>query len=90
MWYRVISSVSVPLIPATASASSSVKCRCSDAYANEQQYKEALAKLGTSALGIGRLWITDSKITHANDTGDNKLGTIQWMKFTLEIKLPDK
>ena len=56
--------------------------------ATQQKYEEALAKLGTSALGKGRLWITDSKISHAGDTSDEKLGKIEWMMFTVEIKLP--
>jgi hypothetical protein len=51
----------------------------------EQEYKEALAKLGSSPLGTGRLWITASKITHA--AGD-KTGRIQWIRFAVEIKLP--
>jgi len=52
-----------------------------------RSYDEALAKPGTSALGKGRLWITNSKITHVGDTADNKAGTIEWMKFTVEIML---
>ena len=54
----------------------------------QQEYDEALAKLATSPLGKGHLWITDSKITHSGDTPDNKLGKITWMKFAVEIKLP--
>ena len=54
----------------------------------QQKYDEALAKLGTSPLGTGRLWITGSKVTHSGDTPDNKLGKIVWMKFTVEIRLP--
>lgn len=38
--------------------------------------------------GHGRLWITDSKVSHAGDTPDNSHGTIEWMKFSVEIKLP--
>jgi hypothetical protein len=56
--------------------------------ATQEQYGNALAKLGTSALGNGRLWITDSAITHKDDTPDRKQGKIEWMKFTVEIKLP--
>ena len=54
----------------------------------QQKYEEAMARLGTLASGKGRLWITDSRITHSDDTPDNKLGKIQWMKFTVEIRLP--
>jgi hypothetical protein len=53
-------------------------------------YDEALARLGTSPLGTGRLWIIDSKTTHAGDTADNKVGRIEWMKFTVEIILPQR
>jgi hypothetical protein len=53
-----------------------------------RSYDEALAKLGTSPLGKGRLWITNSKINHAGDTPDSKTGRIEWMKFTVEIILP--
>ena len=52
------------------------------------KYDEAMAKLGTSPLGTGRLWITGSKITHSGDTPNNKLGKITWMKFSVKIKLP--
>jgi hypothetical protein len=52
-----------------------------------QKYEEASAKLGTSLTGTGRLWITDSKISHSSDTPE-KLGKIQWMAFSLEIRLP--
>jgi hypothetical protein len=56
----------------------------------EQQYREAMATLGTSPLGKGRLWITDSKVTHADDTADDRGGKIEWMKFSVEIRLPGK
>ena len=56
--------------------------------ATPQEDKEALAKLGTSLLGNGRLWITDSRISHSDDTADEKLGKIEWMRFSVEIKLP--
>lgn len=55
--------------------------------ATEQQRNEALAKLGSSARGRGRMWITGSKISHAGDTPDNKLGTIEWMRFFVELRL---
>jgi hypothetical protein len=54
----------------------------------EEESKKALADLGSSPLGTGRLWITDSRISHANDTPDNKLGNIEWMRFTVETRLP--
>jgi hypothetical protein len=55
---------------------------------NQQQYDKAMADLGTSALGKARVWITDSKVTHANDTPDDTSGQIQWIKFSVEILLP--
>lgn len=50
--------------------------------------QKALAKLGSSPLGQGRMWITDSRISHASDTPENKLGTIEWIQFSVEIRLP--
>jgi hypothetical protein len=54
----------------------------------EQEYNEALAKLGSSPLGTGRLWITSSKITHAGNSSEDNTGKIEWMQFAVEIKLP--
>jgi hypothetical protein len=56
--------------------------------ATKEKADEALAKLGTSPLGKGRLWITGSRITHAGDTAEDKSGRIEWMTFTVEIRLP--
>jgi len=56
--------------------------------ATKQQYEEALAKLGSSPLGKGRLWITDAKVSHAEDTNQDKRGKIEWLSFTVEIRLP--
>jgi hypothetical protein len=56
----------------------------------EREQDKALAELGSSPLGTGRLWITDSRISHANDTSDNKLGNIEWMRFTVEIRMPQQ
>jgi hypothetical protein len=56
--------------------------------ATQQKVDEALAKLGTSPSGRGRLWITDSRTSHTGDTPDEKLGKIEWRTFTVEITLP--
>jgi hypothetical protein len=56
--------------------------------ATPQKVQEAMAKLGTSPLGKGRLWITDSRISHSVDTSNEKPGRIEWMKFSVEIVLP--
>jgi hypothetical protein len=56
--------------------------------ATPEKYEEAAAKLGTSPTGTGRLWITDSKVTHAGDTANDKIGKIEWMSFSVEIRLP--
>lgn len=53
-----------------------------------KKYEEALAKLGSSRLGKGRLWINDSRISHSGDTFNEKLGKILWMNFSVEISLP--
>lgn len=56
----------------------------------EKQVEEAQAKLGTSPLGKGRLWITDSKTSHAGDTAHESLGKIECLRFSVEIQLPRK
>jgi hypothetical protein len=56
--------------------------------ATPQQADEALAKLGTSAVGKGRLWITASRISHTDDTPDEKPGKIESMSFSVEVRLP--
>ncbi len=55
-----------------------------------QKVDEALAKLGSSPLGKGRLWITASRTSHQGDTPDEKLGKIEWMAFTVEVTLPHR
>ena len=45
----------------------------------KEKYDEALATLGSSPKGAGRLWITASRI---------RAGKIEWMKFSVEIRLP--
>jgi hypothetical protein len=54
----------------------------------QQKYDEAMAGLRTLAQGKGRLWITNSRISHSDDTAEQRLGKIQWMKFSVEILLP--
>jgi hypothetical protein len=54
----------------------------------KQQYEAAEAKLGTSPQAEGRLWITGSRISHSDDTPDEKIGKIEWMSFSVEIKMP--
>jgi hypothetical protein len=56
--------------------------------ATAKQVDEAMDKLGRSPQGKGRLWITGSKISHEDDTDENKLGRIEWMTFSVEIVLP--
>ena len=56
---------------------------------SKQEADDALAKLGSSPLGTGRLWIEDSKITPGHNSGTAKdLGVIHWIKFKVEIKFP--
>ena len=57
-------------------------------YMAPDKYAEAVAKLGTSKLGKGRVWITDSRTSHSGDTSENNLGKIEWMAFSVEIILP--
>jgi hypothetical protein len=58
--------------------------------ATPKRAEEALARLGTSPPGKGRLWITDSRISHASDTPDEKPGKIQSMSFSVEMILPHR
>jgi hypothetical protein len=57
--------------------------------ASKQEVDEAMAKLGSTPLGTGRLWIKDYRITpgQKSDTGVD-LGVIHWIKFKVEIKFP--
>ncbi len=57
---------------------------------DQQEADKALADLGSSPLGTGKMWITASRISHIHDTPDDKSGTIEWMRFTVEIQLPKK
>lgn len=41
------------------------------------------------AKGQGRLWITDSRVTHSHGTVSKEQGAIEWIKFSVEIKIPD-
>jgi len=56
---------------------------------SKQEVDDALAKLGSSPLGKGRLWIEDFKITpgHRSGTAED-FGAIHWIKFKVEIKFP--
>ena len=54
----------------------------------DKEYKAALAKLGSSPLGEGRLWITNYKIANNSDSSGDKARKINWMQFAVEIKLP--
>ncbi len=46
-----------------------------------------IAQLHSLAKGHGRLWITDSKVTHSHGTVSNENGAIEWMRFSVEIEL---
>jgi hypothetical protein len=54
----------------------------------EKDAEQYSAQLGSLAKGRGRLWITDSKLTHSHGRVNEVKGTILWMKFSVEIKLP--
>jgi hypothetical protein len=55
----------------------------------QQERDEALAKLGTSPLGKGKLTILDSKISPAErEIGGKNYGQIDWLKFRLDITPP--
>ena len=48
-----------------------------------------LANLTLLAKGEGRLWITDSRITHSHGVVSPENVAVEWMKFSVEIKLPN-
>jgi hypothetical protein len=56
---------------------------------SQQDVDEALAKLGSSPLGTGRLWIKGYRITPGRKTAASvDFGAIHWIKFKVEIKFP--
>ncbi|MEO8596244.1 MAG: hypothetical protein ABI759_23195 [Candidatus Solibacter sp.] len=40
------------------------------------------------AKGQGRLWITGSRVTHAHGAVSGENGAVEWMSFSVEIRLP--
>ncbi len=40
------------------------------------------------ADGEGRLWITAGKATHSHGGNSKEQGAVEWIKFSVEIKLP--
>lgn len=58
--------------------------------ATDSEVDDAMAKLGTSPQGTGRMWITEFKIDRSPDTSDQKPGRIAWFKFAVEITLPKR
>lgn len=56
--------------------------------ATQQEFEDALAKLATSPLGQGRLWITASRISGRGEARNEQLGRIEWIRFSVEVKLP--
>ena len=50
-----------------------------------EKYFDNLTSL---AKGEGRLWITDARVTHSHGVVGRENGAVEWMKFTVELKLP--
>ena len=48
-----------------------------------------LASLESLAKGQGRLWITGSRVTHSHGIVTKEQGAVEWIKFNVEIKLPN-
>jgi hypothetical protein len=40
------------------------------------------------ADGEGRLWITAGRVTHSHGMNSKEQGAVEWIKFSVEIKLP--
>jgi len=57
---------------------------------NLSKFEEASARLNALPIGAGRVWITDSRVTHSRDNIVAGNGAIEWMKFSVEIKLPSQ
>jgi hypothetical protein len=54
---------------------------------NEKKFDEAVARLNALPTGQGRVWITGSKVTHSHDNVVAGNGAIEWMKFSVEIRI---
>jgi hypothetical protein len=52
----------------------------------EQDGREAMAALMNFPVARGRLWISDSRVKGAARQGD--LGSIEWIKFKVELRVP--
>src|SRR5260370_411404 len=48
-----------------------------------------LANLTLLAKGEGRLWITDARVTHSHGINGKEQGAVEWIKLSVEIKLPN-
>jgi hypothetical protein len=57
---------------------------------SRSKFEEAAARLDALPAGRGRVWITDSRVTHSHDNIVAVNGAIEWMKFSVEIKLPSQ
>jgi hypothetical protein len=65
---------------------------------SDEEYWKTVEALGSNARGKGRMWITASKTSRADYSPDgfmkdqlrvsDQSGTILWIKFSVEIKLP--
>jgi len=47
-----------------------------------------VANFNSLADREGRLWITDGKATHSHGSNNKEQGAVEWIKFSVEIKLP--
>lgn len=52
---------------------------------DSEKYLDFLPSL---AKGEGRLWITDSRVTHSHGVVGRENGAVEWMKFSVELNLP--
>ena len=49
--------------------------------------KKYVADFKSLTNGEGRLWITDSRVKHSHGINSKEHGAVEWMKFSVEIKL---
>lgn len=55
----------------------------------ETDPEKYVASFKSLANGEGRLWITDSRVTHSDGINGKEHGAVEWIRFSVEIKLPE-
>jgi hypothetical protein len=65
---------------------------CADLHAladlNQTDPEKFVSNFNSLTKGEGRLWITDSRVTHSHGINGKEQGAVEWIRFSVEIKLP--